>query len=211
MTIVTNWQNEQDFLNFPPVSSMPDTPFTFMYLGNIGPVARLDWLIHCFGKAQLPQARFVIAGSGSCKEACIEIAQKYPSSQIEFWDVPAGKVPEIQSQSDVMVLSLAEGAAMSSIPSKIPAYMFSGKPILGALDLHSDTARAISESGGGTVTAPNNEAEFVENLQKFAAKSHEDLAYMGAKSLAYGLKHFSKSANLSTLIKVMKDMYHANR
>ncbi|MBO7328714.1 MAG: glycosyltransferase family 4 protein [Lentisphaeria bacterium] len=211
MTTVINWQNEQDFLNCPCPEKSPNSSFTFMYLGNIGPVARVDWLIDCFGKANLPDARFVIAGSGSQKEKCKEKAKNYLSAKIEFWDVPAGKVPEIQSQADVMVLSLSAGAAMSSIPSKIPAYMFSGKPILGALDLQSDTAKAILNSQGGIVVSPDDTNEFIEKLRDFAKKSQIELNEFGKNSLAYGLKYFSRSHNLNNLISVMKDLYHANK
>lgn len=210
MTTVVNYQNEQDFLACSCVQKSDDAPVTFMYLGNIGPVARVDWLIQSFAGAGLASARFVIAGSGSRKEECMRLAQNYPDAKIEFQDVPGGKVPEVQSQADVMLISLAEGAAMSSIPSKIPAYMFSGKAILGALDMQSDTAKAIIESGG-TVTDPNDVNAFIEELRKYAGKSRSELAELGKKSLAYGLQHFSKERNLGSLIKVMKDFYHENK
>ena len=53
---------------------------------------------------------------------------------IEFWEALNGKVPKIQAQADCMLLPIKKGAASSSIPSKLPACMFSAKPIIGCVD-----------------------------------------------------------------------------
>ena len=210
MTTVSNWQDERDFLKCSDAGNTDDK-ITFMYLGNNGPVARVDWLIKCFCKAKLSNARLVIAGSGSRRQMCEELARSLSADNVVFADVPSGKVPETQSRADVMVLSLPPGAARSSIPSKIPAYMFSAKPILGALDLDSDTARAILESKGGVVTDPADEDAFVEVLQKFANMSKGMLQEMGAASRAYGLAHFARCANLAVLTKKVEKLYDENQ
>ena len=146
---------------------------SFMYLGNIGPVAGVEFLIHSFVKANLKRARLIIAGSGSRKQSCIELARYYQDAAIEFWDVPDGKVPEVQSQADIMLLPVKRGAAMSSIPSKLPAYMFSRKPIIASLDLQSDTARAIVESDCGIVVDAENEQALIGALQEVIQKDRK--------------------------------------
>ena len=65
-----------------------------------------------------------------------------------------------------MLLPLKKGAAMSSIPSKLPAYMFSKKPIIGSLDVQSDTARAIIESDCGLVVEPENEQALINAFKE---------------------------------------------
>lgn len=207
MVIVANWQDESEFLACKsPVERKQKC--VFMYLGNNGPVARVDWLIHCFGKAKLSNSRLVVAGSGSRKVYCMKEAEKYPDADIHFIDVPIGKVPETQSNADVMILAVEPGAALSSIPSKIPAYMFSKKPLLAALDEESDSAQAIRDSMGGVVVPPTDENALIREMQKFSAMSDIQRKEMGEKSFSYAIKHFSKQKNLKELCNIIEKDYH---
>lgn len=199
--VVINWQNECDFLAYKPVPE--ERPFTFMYMGNIGPVAGVDLLIDAFVKAGLKDARLVIAGSGSMKASLQEQATAY--NNIEFWDVPNGKVPEIQAKADCMLLPIKKGAASSSIPSKLPAYMFSAKPIIGCMDADSDTAKAIMESGGGWLIEPENAPKLADTMKRVVGMSEDLLKTMGNNAQEYGLEHFSKKKNLDKLTKVIID------
>ena len=200
--VVTNWQDEKEFLDYKyEESPKTESPFTFMYMGNIGPVAGVDLLIEAFLKARLDNARLVIAGSGSMKAKLIEKASSSPN--IEYWDVPNGKVPEIQSQADCMLLPIKKGAASSSIPSKLPAYMFSGKPIIGCVDSDSDTADAIKQADCGWIIEPENTQILAEKMATVASLGSVYLEEYGEKALKYGLKNFSKKENLNKLIEAI--------
>ncbi len=205
VAVVINWQDEKEFIDYQKTGVEQEVhPFTFMYMGNIGPVAGVDLLIDAFTKANLEKARLVIAGSGSVKEQMMKWAEG--NSSIEFWEVPNGKVPEIQSKADVMMLPIKKGAASSSIPSKLPAYMFSAKPIIGCMDLDSDTANAIRKADCGWVIEPENVEKLAEKMRQVAVKEKSDLVERGKKAQEYGLSHFSKKVNLNRLVKVIEDI-----
>ncbi len=206
ISVVINWQDEQEFLDYQKQAEGEKVaqPFTFMYMGNIGPVAGVDLLIDAFVKAGLKDARLVIAGSGSMKERLKEKAALY--TNIEFWDVPNGKVPEIQAKADCMLLPIKKGAASSSIPSKLPAYMFSAKPIIGCVDSDCDTANAIKEASCGWVIEPENVEKLAEKMRQVAVWEKSDLVERGEKAQGYGLSHFSKKENLNRLVKVIEDI-----
>lgn len=205
ISVVINWQDEGEFIDYQKqyCHSIHDK-FTFMYMGNIGPVARVDLLIDAFDYIGLPNTRLVIAGSGSMKASLKEKAKN--NSNIEFWDVPNGKVPEIQSKADVMLLPIRKGAASSSIPSKLSAYMFSAKPIIGCMDEDSDTANAIKEADCGWVIKPENVVMLAETMKMVVALDDFSLKEKSEKAQAYGLSHFSKKENLSRLVKVIEDI-----
>ena len=205
VSVVINWQDESEFLEFQKNAvAEPHDKFTFMYMGNIGPVAGVDLLIDAFEVAQLKDVRLIIAGSGSMKESLKEKAKNNPN--IEFWDVPNGKVPEIQSKADLMMLPIKKGAASSSIPSKLPAYMFSAKPILGSMDRDCDTAYAIIESGGGVIVEPENKDTLAKMMAEMIDKGNKELAELGMKGQKYALDHFSKKANLSNLKRIVSEL-----
>lgn len=201
---VRNWQDETAFTSFRPEARDDNRPFTFMYLGNVGPLAGLEIVIDAWNIANLHNIRLVIAGSGSEKPSLMK--KTVGMNSIEFWEVPAGMVPIIQSQADVMLLPVKKGFAMSSIPSKLPAYMFSSKPILASVDLLSDTAGCITDADAGWVIEPENPIELADMIKKISQLQKTDLQEKGANGFRFGIENLSKSANLAKLIRGIKDI-----
>ncbi len=206
---IRNWQNECDFVEYAknhPNIKQKNTPFTFMYLGNVGPLAGIDVLFEAFKRADLTDARLVIAGSGSAKERLKERAKTYNGCHIEFWDVPEGKVPETQSMADVMCLPVKKGFAMSSIPSKLPAYMFSKKPILASVDTESDTAMCIKNSDAGWVALPENVKSIADAMAQAYSSSIEDLQRKGENGYNFAIDNLSRTKNLRKLTQACLDV-----
>lgn len=206
ISVVSNWQDEADFDKFNSSNNpvkQEYSLFTFMYLGNIGPVAGVDLLIDAFVKAGIADSRLVLAGAGSVKNQMKKRAEMYPDINIEFWDVPDGKVQAVQYQADVMLLPMKKGAASSSIPSKLPAYMFSKRPIIACVDEGSDTAIAIDSSNCGWRLPPENVNELCNKMIELSKMNKQLLYKMGEMGYNYAIENFSKKNNLSKLIKVI--------
>lgn len=197
--VVKNWQNARDFIEFrKSVDDMDSSgrPFTFMYLGNVGPLAGLETVIEAFGRYE-SDSRLVIAGSGSAKDALRRMAQGNP--RIEFWDVPAGQVPATQHKADVMVLPVRKGFASSSIPSKLPAYMFSARPVLCAVDSGSDTAACIREAGGGWVVEAEDAEALAIQMEACEKTGRDTLMHMGKRNFDYAVENFSREKGVAKL------------
>jgi glycosyltransferase involved in cell wall biosynthesis len=203
--IIQNWQDESEFTKFnelhEPLKSDEsiDKLFIFMYLGNIGSVAGIEFIIESFAKANTKRALLVIAGSGSKKKECIQKAASYINANIEFWDVPSGKVPEIQNKADVMLLPLKRKAALSSIPSKLTAYMFSQKPVIACVEEESDTANVIKQANCGWIVPPENEVALTEAMQIAISLPVKELQSLGTSGCSFALKNFSRNRNLQKL------------
>lgn len=209
ISVIQNWQNEKEFIQYGEMNKTCNKEsqlFTFMYLGNIGPVAGVELLIQSFEKAKLKNCRLVIAGSGSMKEYLEKKAKKISDSQIEFWTVPDGKVPEVQSLGDVLMLPIIKGAAMSSIPSKLPAYMFSAKPIIACVEEDSDTADTISLAKCGWIVYPQNIDSLSEMMKIVVSLPSEHLQNLGINGFNYALKNFSKNTNLQNVRSVIDEL-----
>lgn len=206
--VVQNWQDEDAFIEFHLSKKKTFSRkkiFTFMYLGNIGPVAGVDLLIDAFEKGGLKNCRLVIAGSGSMKHSLEEKAKKLKFTNIEFWSVANGKVPEIQDQADVMLLPIKKGAASSSIPSKLPAYMFSKKPIITCVDEDSDTANAINLADCGWVLPPEHISSLSKMMREISSIPSEILIEKGKNGFSYAIEHLSKRNNLEKVVEYIKD------
>jgi len=210
--VVTNWQDEQPFLNLQQnnLSAGKDDSFTFMYLGNIGPVAGCDLLIDAFNSLQNTNTRLVIAGSGSMKDQLIKQVSDQKINNVEFWSVPDGQVPAIQSKADILLLPVKKGSASTSIPSKLPAYMFSAKPIIAAVDYDSDTANAIQVSGCGWVIEPESSDILTQVMKDVMVLDKRQLNEIGLKGRNYALIKFSKQSNLSKLVSIVERLLSQN-
>jgi glycosyltransferase involved in cell wall biosynthesis len=199
--VVLNWQDDTAFQAYQ--NTWPTGLLTFMYLGNIGPVSNIPFVMNAFVKSCLPNARLIIAGVGSSKEACIKLAEKYPHIDIQFIEVPAGEVPLIQSQAHVMLLPLTKDAGHSSIPSKLPAYMFSSRPVIALAEKGTDIEKTITESGCGWVGDPVDEEWLINCFRMISDSDTELLVNKGKAGCQYAHLHFSKETNLNKLLKSM--------
>tara|TARA_B110000114_G_C15080707_1_gene393876 strand:+ start:40 stop:1221 length:1182 start_codon:yes stop_codon:yes gene_type:complete len=204
ITVVQNWQDEENFVGSEILKDVSEhNLFTFMYLGNIGPVAGVDLLLEAFNIAALNNCRLIIAGSGSQKKILQEKVNRMKLNRVEFWDVPNGKVPEIQAQADVMLLPVKRGAASSSIPSKLPAYMFSKKPIIASVDINSDSAIVIEEADAGWIVEPENRVMLIDAMREAFLTEKSQLELKGENGFNFAMKNLSKKNNLSQLVKVI--------
>lgn len=194
VSVVYNWQDEDSFNVVPRNEINPKK--VFMYLGNIGPVAGIPFLIESFSKVN---SKLIIAGSGSYKEYCIKFVQKFPNADVEFIDVPAGKVSEVQSKADVMLLPILKGYANTSIPSKLPAYMFSAKPVLVMADIDCDSAITVLNAKCGWVGEYGESDWLVNKINEIINIEQEELNKIGFSGYNYAKIHFSKKRNLDNL------------
>ena len=205
--VARNWQDEKPFLEYAKnrKQKTKGSPFTFMYVGNVGPLAGIDVLFDAFEKTELKNARLIIAGSGPAKEYLCRKAKHY-SCTIEFWDVPTGKVPETQSMADVLLLPVKKGFAKYSVPSKLVAYMFSAKPIIASVDADSDTAECIRGSGAGWVAEPESVESLGKCMEQAFYSSEDILCQKGEKGYDYAMDKFSKKENLEILSRICVDI-----
>lgn len=201
ISIVNNWQDDKIFDLSAP-GFIENKNLTFMYLGNIGPVANIPMVIQTFFESQI-DAKLIIAGSGAKKCECEILVKTLGLKNVEFLDVPAGAVPQIQAMADILILPTIKNGAKSSIPSKLPAYMFSKKPILALLDKDTDTYNAIIESNSGWVVNPEEKEEIVEQFKVLARIKKSELLKMGFNGYKYAKENFSKEKNLNRLMNII--------
>lgn len=204
--VVFNWQDESKFLveEKPEHGSSPANPNHFMFLGSLGPVANVDNLIRALVLLKNEEICLTIAGEGSEKNKLQKLAQDLNAKSVVFMQALASEAGKIQATADVLLLSLKKGAASLALPSKLPAYMFSAKPIIATVDHDSDTANAIREAGCGWVVEPDNPAALAALMQEVCEMSKEELDSIGLKGREFALKHYSKNINLSNLVRIIE-------
>lgn len=212
VAVIHNWQDEEKFIAHTrtQMAELRSPVFTFMFLGNLSKTASIVGLISAFRACSIENARLVIAGNGSEREKLVSLTGDLNGKIIEFWNAPLMEVPAIQDKADVLLLSLKKDAAKLAMPSKIPAYMLSGKPIIACVDGDSDTANAIKQSNCGWVVKPENIEELSQSMKAVASIPHEELFNYGQNGFNYAMENFSKKKNLRMMVSIIEEMANKN-
>ena len=193
--VVRNWQDDSLFPEH--LEQTVRGKFTFMFVGSISPAAGVMLLLKAFVKAAIPDSQLVIAGSGSDKAACEAYTRQHPEADIRFRPVTPTEVAEVQSGADVLLLPLRKGVGHTASPSKMPAYMFSAKPILACVDRGSDVELVVHASQCGWVCEPENESALSEMMIRVTGMPREQLNEIGRNARRYALDHFTAAKNLN--------------
>ena len=208
VSILHNWQNEDEFMNpVEPKSGILQkyglselrNKFIFMYLGNIGPVCGVENVIIAFARMQNSEKpALIIAGSGSFRDKCKKIAEKLQIKNISFPIVPGGQksVVELQSIANILLLPIHPDASDSSIPSKLISYMLSAKPVITSANSGSETARVVCESDCGWIMKSNEAEEWTNIMHRAYETGAKERLKMGKAGFNYAIKNFSRTEGL---------------
>lgn len=198
---VDNWQD--DTTHFYEPKQKGDS-FVFTYLGSINSHSNVDLIIRSFAKANIPGTRLKIYGGGNKKAECVGLVKSLNVENIEFDYVERTKVPNIQSEADVLIFALSKGNGAFSLPSKVTSYMLSGRPILASIDQNSATTRYINNAQCGFTVAPDNEDALAEGFKNMCSMSDNELATMGQNAREFAENHLTRDVNLSIVINKIK-------
>lgn len=200
--VVYNWQDESRFYAVQS-SERCSKPFTFMYAGSISRAANLQNILQGFIEASIPEARLVFAGSGTEKEALQRKAALSQDVDVSFIDAQSDRIAEIQSEADVLLLPLLPEVALRALPSKFPAYLFSGKPVLACVEDESDVAEIIRSGKCGWIIPPQKRLQLAKTMQRIAHIDRRELQEMGRSGYEYSQKHLTREINLRKLANIV--------
>ena len=202
VVVIRNWQDDRIFVERQG-STNANNKFTYMYVGSINLSAKVDYIIKSFIKADIPNSQLIIAGDGSERSYCENLVKTQGVNNILFQSVKPAEVPEVQSQADVLLLALQKGVGMTASPSKLIAYMLSGKPIITAVDSGSDTEHIIKTANCGIVVESEDEHALGKAMLLLHGKDKESLNELGKNARSYALHNMTKSVNLNALVNII--------
>ena len=197
--LVRNWQDDKAFIEaYKPIEEQHEKT-NVMYLGSINPTANVPLIIQAIAGLDKEKYHLSIIGNGPEKENCQELAQQL-GVDTTFGTVTPDQVAMKQSEADILVLCLKKGVAQTATPSKLTAYLLTGRPIVASVDLDSDCANIIREAGCGRVVEPEDAYALEGAIEEIARKDTEELNRLGQAAFEYAKSHLSKERNLKILV-----------
>lgn len=207
--IVKNWQDDQSYIDaHEPIKGRNDF-IRLMYLGSINPTADVALIIRSLSEIDKSKYHLSVIGNGPEKEHCKSLASNLDIN-VTFDTVTPEEVAAKQSEADILILCLKKGVAKTATPSKLTAYMLTGRPIIASVDLDSDCANIIREAECGMVVEPGNEVFLREAIIKMASFSVDTLNSIGASAFEYAKNNLSKERNLNKLVSYIESISQVN-
>ncbi len=181
--------------------------FNVVFAGNFGTVQALDTVLDAAERLlSHPDVHIVLVGSGSRHSWLVEqVATRQLTNIRCVARLPPEAMPGIFLQASALLVTLVRSPIMSkTIPSKIQAYLASGRPIIASLD--GEGARVVAEAGAGLTCAAEDSAALAERILRLRAMPQGELRRMGDAGRAYYRKHFDPGVLTQKLLAHFRDL-----
>jgi colanic acid biosynthesis glycosyl transferase WcaI len=137
-----------------------------MHAGNMGLKQGLENLVEAARLAvdTAPELLFVLMGHGSQRPRLETLAKGLPN--LRFLDPVSNEMfPNALYAADILLINQLGSVIDMSLPSKLTSYLAVGRPVVAAVHPESETARAVEESGAGSVVSPGSPEEILRVMR----------------------------------------------
>lgn len=187
---------ELAFMDAPQGESALRLPpgFNVVFAGNLGTVQALDTIVEAARLlSDLPDVRFMLVGSGSRGEWVQAEVKRLGLANVQLpGRFPPQAMPGILAQASALLVSLTRDPQLSqTVPSKIQAYLATGRPVIASLD--GEGARVVAESGAGVVCPAEDAQALADAVRDLHRRGAAERVAMGEAGRRYYLEHFEPS------------------
>lgn len=186
--------------------------FRLLFAGNLGAAQDVESLLESADRLRArSDIHWVFLGEGRRRDwLASEVERRGLQSTVHLIGRhPMSDMPAFFADAAALLVSLKDAPGLTeTIPSKVQAYLASGRPIVGALN--GEGARIVRESGAGFTCPPGDPAALAETVARLAAASAAEREAMGRLGRAYYADHFDRDRLLLQLEAWLREL-HASR
>jgi glycosyltransferase involved in cell wall biosynthesis len=179
-----------------------------LYAGAIGEPQGLEVLIEaCATLTDEPRLHCIIAGSGIAEERLRAMATRKKLTNVTFigrW--PIRDMTRLMSVGDVHLVSLRPNPlAQVAMPSKLPATLACGKPIIVAA--LGDAADVVRKADAGWTCLPGDVNQLAAAIRASVAAGETELAAIGRRARHAYEMEFAMSSVVGRLERLLSGRY----
>lgn len=170
--------------------------FVCLHAGNMGQKQGLENIIDAARLLDSRGIRLVLAGDGNDRRNLKAKAEDLRLTNLTFLPVQSpGHYESMLAAADVLLLNQRRAVKEMSIPSKLTAYFWAGRPILASVAAESAAAREVGRAQAGCVIPPGNPEQLAQGIIAFASST--DLRrQLGANGRRYAETTLQADADL---------------
>jgi len=169
--VIPNWADEDVYRPVPRDEALAVRHglagrFNIVFGGNMGAAQGLHNVVEAATLLRdTPAVQFVFIGDGVDKDALSQMASERELDNVHFVGrQPATEMPRLFALADVLLVHLKRDPLFEiTIPSKTPAYLACGRPILGVVS--GDPADVIREAGAGIICPQEDPAALAQEVR----------------------------------------------
>ncbi|MBI3652593.1 MAG: glycosyltransferase family 4 protein [Acidobacteria bacterium] len=167
--------------------------FVLLFSGNLGHVNEFATVLEAARRLrERADIRFLFIGEGAKRDDIERFIAAHELTNILVLPYqPRHLLRHSLAAGDALLVTLAEGLAGLSVPSKTYAIMAAGRPLLFVGDLQSDAARLVKEYDCGAAVAAGESEKLAHLIREWAAHQAQ-LAALGARARTVFDTHFSR-------------------
>lgn len=166
--------------------------FVVLYSGNIALTQGLETVIEAAASLRhIPEITFAIAGESKALKRLQKYCLACGADNVLLLPLqPREKLPDMLAAADVGLVVQKRNVISFNMPSKIPLLLASGSPIVASVPASGTAARAVKQSGGGVVVAPESPEDLAAAIMNLY--SNPDLtAKLGEKARKFAMERYS--------------------
>ena len=201
LRLIRNWCDESALSQRATLdTSRLDGRFNVVFAGNMGKAQGLEAVLAAAAlvRERAPDVQFVFVGGGTDVEALRTRAAGL-ENVLFVPRLPTEQVGTLLDLASVLLVHLRRSDLFSiTLPSKIQAYLFQGRPILVAVE--GDASDLVREAGAGVVATPEDPADIARAVLELRALDPAARAAMGQRGRDYYLQHLCVNAGVAAMI-----------
>jgi glycosyltransferase involved in cell wall biosynthesis len=204
--IVSNWSRDTISTDSLP-EEVKNTYFdsnkiNILYAGNLGIVQSLKTILITAKSIQeqgLDKVQFIFLGGGADENNLKEFASKNTLHNVSFIPrVESSEVSKYLNSADFLLVHLKNDPLFEiTIPSKILAYLKSGKPIL--MGLKGDASDILNQAKAGYTFEPDTSEDLEIKIKKMLSLNPEQIIEMGENGKDYYKNNLSIISSVDKL------------
>jgi glycosyltransferase involved in cell wall biosynthesis len=178
-----------------------DAAFVVLFAGNIGAAQGVGVIVDA-AKLLSPyeDIHFIVAGNGSKLAWLREETRAQSLTNLHLLGrLPATIMPTLMSKASALLVTLTADEIFSvTVPSKVQAYLASGRPILASLN--GEGARLVEEAQAGLAVPAQDAKGLAEAVLRLYYMSDEERSRLGANGRRYCWENFRQEKVVGQLI-----------
>ena len=196
ITVIRNWCDENASRNVEYDDAEAERlgmrgRFNIVFAGTMGKAQGLDAVLEAAEICALrnPAIQFVFVGRGTERDRLGNVSAGRVNVRFLPYRSPA-EMPALFALADALLVHLKKDPLFEiTIPSKIQAYLATGKPIV--IGVAGDAADIVREAGAGIAVESENAEQIAEGALTLAGLGTDRLREMGAAGKAYYFRELS--------------------
>ncbi len=181
--------------------------FSVMFAGNIGTAQAVEVIVEAASLLKkYTDIHFVILGEGSRWEWMQREAQRLGLSNLHLpGSFPVESMPGFMQQASALLVTLANREIFrATIPSKVQAYLATGRPILACLN--GEGANLVAVAGAGLTVPAEDGAALAEAVLDLYRMPQQQRDAMGMRGRLYYEQHFTHDSLIEQLIEHLRSV-----